>query len=429
MNQTIKTRIEQIGRGEVPEGYKKTKAGIVPLEWSLFKLKDISMEIHESAGNSKYETLSISAGIGFVNQANKFGKEISGAQYSKYTVLQKGDFSYNKGNSKKYPQGCIYQLKDREKAVVPNVFESFRLTKGYNDYYEQLFIHGYFNSQLFSKINHGVRDDGLLNLRGDDFYSCYIPFPPIEEQEKIAEILSAQDKVISLKEKLIEQKKQQKTLLSNQLFSDAYIKEKSVYGKKVKLGEICAVVTDYVSNGSFKNLKDNVQYLEEGYAVLIRLADFNNNFDPEKFIYVSEKAYKFLSRSSVYPGDIIISNVGSVGSIFRAPDLKQPMSLAPNTILVRTKICDDYFYQFIASAKGQELLKTITSTTAQPKFNKTDFKGLEMYIPDLKTQKYIAQILNYADEEIKLLRKDLEEEKQKKKALMQLLLTGIVRVV
>ena len=100
MNEQIKQRIEQIRRGEVPEGYKKTKVGLVPEEWEIKKLSDISDEIKEGAGTGKYETLSISAGIGFVNQANKFGKELSGKQYEKYRVLRKGDFAYNIGNSK-----------------------------------------------------------------------------------------------------------------------------------------------------------------------------------------------------------------------------------------------------------------------------------------------------------------------------------------
>lgn len=177
MNEETKNRIAAINSGIIPEGYKKTKVGIVPVEWDRYKLSDISDELTEKAGNNPYETLSISAGIGFVNQANKFGKELSGKQYEKYIVLHKGDFSYNKGNSKKYPQGCIYQLKDRDEAAVPNVFESFRLNKGINDYYEQLFVSGFLNRQLFAKINHGVRDDGLLNLKGEDFYSCYVPSP------------------------------------------------------------------------------------------------------------------------------------------------------------------------------------------------------------------------------------------------------------
>ena len=98
MTPQIKQRIEQVRRGEVPEGYKKTKVGIVPMEWEICSLSDISTKITESVGTRKLETLSISAGIGFVNQAKKFGKELSGKQYKKYTVLHKNDFSYNKFN-------------------------------------------------------------------------------------------------------------------------------------------------------------------------------------------------------------------------------------------------------------------------------------------------------------------------------------------
>lgn len=154
----------------------------------------MQLSLTERAGQDKYETVSISAGIGFVNQAEKFGKELSGKQYEKYIVLHQGDFSYNKGNSRTSPQGCIYRLNDRETAAVPNVFESFRIEGQNADYYEQLFLSGFLNKQLYSKINRGVRDDGLLNLTGKDFYSCIVPVPPIAEQKKIAEILAQCDK-------------------------------------------------------------------------------------------------------------------------------------------------------------------------------------------------------------------------------------------
>lgn len=52
----------------------------------------------------------------------------------------------------------------------------------------------------------------------------------------------------------------------------------------------------------------------------------------------------------------------------------------------------------------------------------------EVALPDISEQTAIAEVLSAADHEIDLLRQDIEQEKQKKKALMQLLLTGIVRV-
>ena len=166
-----------------------TNAVVLPSEWNTCPLSSIVEEISETVGTRKIETISISAGIGFVNQAEKFGRELSGKQYEKYIVLHKGDFSYNKGNSNIYPQGCIYRLNNRTEAAVPNVFESFRVSVGNPDYYEQLFLSGFLNRQLYSKINRGVRDNGLLNLKGKDFYSCEVPYPPLAEQERIAEIL------------------------------------------------------------------------------------------------------------------------------------------------------------------------------------------------------------------------------------------------
>ena len=57
-----------------------------------------------------------------------------------------------------------------------------------------------------------------------------------------------------------------------------------------------------------------------------------------------------------------------------------------------------------------------------------DFFLMPIPVPSLDEQHAIATFLMAADREIELLRQDLEQEKQKKKALMQLLLTGIVRV-
>ena len=73
--------------GLVPDGYQDTVIGFLPSDWGIAKLSELAVELTETAGHKKYETVSISAGIGFVNQAEKFGKELSGKQYEKYIVL------------------------------------------------------------------------------------------------------------------------------------------------------------------------------------------------------------------------------------------------------------------------------------------------------------------------------------------------------
>lgn len=176
------------------------------------------------------------------------------------------------------------------------------------------------------------------------------------------------------------------------------------------------VVTDYVANGSFASLKENVTYLNgEGYARLIRLTDHNRKYNGEG-IYVNEHSYKFLKKSKIEPNDIIISNVGEYsGTVFKAPDLKMPMTLGPNSILVKFKDSQDFMFYFLQSSIGQHLINTVKSGSANPKFNKTEFKKIEFIIPPPIEQKSIAAILTAFDDKIELLQaqnKTLEETAQ-----------------
>ena len=175
-----------------------------------------------------------------------------------------------------------------------------------------------------------------------------------------------------------------------------------------KLGEVCEV-TDYVANGSFATLRENVQYKSEpDYAILIRLADYTNNFDSSKFVYINEHAYNFLAKSKLYGGEIIMSNVGSLGKEFICPKLDRPMSLAPNSIVIRTPF-NKYFYYCFSSTSLQEKIKSISSQTALPKFNKTQFKKLVVPIPPLSVQQSIVAELDKINELISLKKAQLSD--------------------
>ena len=174
----------------------------------------------------------------------------------------------------------------------------------------------------------------------------------------------------------------------------------------VKVSELAEVVTDYVANGSFADLANNVKYKdEEDYAVLIRLVDYNNGFKGP-FVFIDQKAYDFLSKSKLYGDEIIISNVGAnVGTVFKCPHLKYKMSLAPNSIMVKFKGINDFYYYWLTSPIGQFSLKTIVTGSAQPKFNKTNFREMKVPVPDLPTQRKIAAVLSALDNKIALNRR------------------------
>ena len=170
-----------------------------------------------------------------------------------------------------------------------------------------------------------------------------------------------------------------------------------------------AEITDYVANGSFATLRENVSYLnEEGYAILVRLADYTNKFDKSKYVYIDEHAYNFLSKSKLFGGEIIMSNVGSIGKSFICPDLGMPMSLAPNSIVIRTS--NNHFYHYLFQSKWffSELQK-ISSKTALPKLNKTSFKNIQIPVPSLSEQESIVAELDCLSGVIEKQKQQLKE--------------------
>ena len=151
--------------------------------------------------------------------------------------------------------------------------------------------------------------------------------------------------------------------------------------KVIKTGELDMLVTDYVANGSFASLKANVTlFQEKNYAYFIRNTDLKvGSFD----VFVDKHSYDFLSKSALFGGEIIISNVGDVGSVFLCPVLDKPMTLGNNIIMLRPKQEEIkyYLYVWFKWLQGQSLIQEIKGGSAQPKFNKTDFKNLPLLIP------------------------------------------------
>ena len=402
----------------------------VPQGWEVKKLGEVVEINNTRVLSEQLEPLSISAGIGFVNQTEKFGRDLAGKQYEKYIKIKKYDFAYNKGNSKKYPQGCIYLLKDREHAAIPNVFECFRI-KNYNCfYYEQLFISGFLNKQLYRLINAGVRNDGLLNLNSENFYSCYIPVPPLEEQKKIAEILSLWDKAIEQTKELIAYKEKQKKGLMQALLTG----KKRLNGftdewKTYQLGEIFQITSAGVDK---KILEDEIKVHLLNYMDIYNNNIINNG--TTNFITTASKnkilncnilkGDVFLTPSSETREDIAHSAVATedlINTVYSYHIMRLRPKIQINILFSKYMFDNDYFRQQVYSlcdGSGQRYVLSINIV-----------KNLELIIPtSVDEQKAIADILSSADEEIELLNKQLELYTEQKKGLMQNLLTGKVRV-
>jgi type I restriction enzyme S subunit len=187
--------------------------------WKPVSLQEASTPVAERVGERKLTPVSISAGIGFVPQAEKFGRDISGNQYQLYTLVRDGDFVFNKGNSLKFPQGCVYQLQGWGEVAAPNVFICFRLKKGYSDgFFQQCFEQNQHGRQLKRHITSGARSNGLLNISKEIFFRVEIPTPSPAEQQKIAECLSSVDELMAAQARKVDALKTHKKGLMQQLF-------------------------------------------------------------------------------------------------------------------------------------------------------------------------------------------------------------------
>lgn len=188
-------------------------------EWGLITLQEASVPVTERVGQRKLTPVSISAGIGFVPQAEKFGRDISGNQYQLYTLVSDGDFVYNKGNSLKFPQGCVYLLQGWGQVAAPNVFICFRLKDGYsNGFFQNCFEQNFHGKQLTKHITSGARSNGLLNISKENFFGVEIPTPSAPEQQKIADCLASLDELITLEAQKLDTLKTHKKGLMQQLF-------------------------------------------------------------------------------------------------------------------------------------------------------------------------------------------------------------------
>ena len=245
------------------------------------------------------------------------------------------------------------------------------------------------NVVVLKKNTHGSVFDTITR---DTFDGIEVELPSLVEQKVVASILRDLDDKIEVNNEINKNLEEQAVVLFRSWFSAFSLspnspRVNSEFGEipedfaVVKVGSLPMLVTDYVANGSFASLKANVNlYQEPNYAYFIRNTDLKSG---SFGVFVDQHSYEFLSKSTLYGGEIIISNVGDVGSVFLCPKLDGRMTLGNNIIMLRPE--DDhlryYLYIWFKYFQGQALIQGIKGGSAQPKFNKTDFKNTSVLIP------------------------------------------------
>ena len=384
--------------------------------WEVKRLGELASRITGRVGSKKLIPISISSGVGFVSQAEKFGRDISGKQYEKYIALERGQFSYNKGNSKTFPQGSIYQLQEFEDAAVPNAFYSFEFKKKYvpefyNGYFEKNF-HGH---QLARFITSGARSDGLLNISAADFFSIVLPTPTNrDEQQKIAHCLSSLDEVIGLQAKKVQALKQHKKGLMQQLFPAEGettprlrfpdFREAGAWEVK-RLGEVC----DSFSGGTPTTTKK--QYYG-GSIPFIRSAEIADEITE---LFLTDEGVKASSAKIVSKGDVLVALYGANSGDVALSKISGAINQA--ILCLRLSVSNEFIYHYLTHKKGLIIATYIQG--GQGNLSGEIVCSISIGFPDNEEQQKIAYCLSSLDEVIGLESHKLDALKNLKKGLMQ----------
>jgi len=419
----INRRIDQIRCGEVPEGYQKTKDGIFPVDWNTQKMKQwvaLAERPVTLEDDKKYRLVTVRRGFGGVDLRGEYlGKDILVKNYFK---VRQGDFLISKRQIAHGACGVVPESLDG--AVVSNEYNVFIPNQGTNIEMFNLMMRLPHYTRLFYLMSDGVHIEKLL-FKTQDWMRRQLAMPPIEEQRKIAAILTTQDKVIELKEKRLAQKQRQKKYLMQQLLTGK--KRLPGFSEEWKIKPLKKLTEKQrKKNNGFQYrliLSNSAQH-----GIVSQDQEFDKEIANEEridgYYIVIPGAFVYNPRISVTApcGPINVNETGETG-------IMSPLYTV--FTISSPQISQDFLKYYFQSSCWYKYVKGVANYGARHdriSISDGDFFDMPIPLPTKEEQNYIAKVLSAVDREIELLQQDIEQEKEKKKALMQLLLTGIVRV-
>ena len=414
MTPEVKERIEQIRHGIVPVGYQKTKAGILPKDWSVYTIGECLERVERPVSvqpNEMYTQIGIrSHGKGL------FYKEpVSGESIGNKAVFWIEPDCFVLNIVFAWEQAIGKTTQNEVGMIGSHRFPMYRPT---GDTIDIDYLISYLMTKRGKDILEAASPGGAgrnRTLGQDRFFKSKIILPPLAEQRRIAEILTAQDKVIELKEKLLAEKQRQKKYLMQQLLT----------GKKRLTGFDGEWM--YVhANQIFKNVTDK----QHDGTLEVLSATQDRGIIPRSQVDIDIKYAEesLTGYKKVEKGNFVISLRSFQGGI-EYSEYSGIVSPAYTVLSSISPIEDNYYKQFFKSTDYISRLNIAVYGIRDGKqISYNDFGRIKIPYPPLDEQKAIATILSSADKEIDILKQAIEQEKQKKKALVQLLLTGIVRV-
>lgn len=300
------------------------------------------------------------------------------------------------------------------------IFVSLGFFRIRNNSCEPNFLASWMKSHLFhTQVDKIVAGGAQKNLNTGWLKNFVIPLPPLPEQKAIAKVLSTADAAIHATEKLIAQKELRKKWLMQQLLTG----NKRLIGFE---GEVKLIVVEHF----LKEVSERNRHLKITNVLSVTnsrgFIDQAEQFDR---VVASEDATNYkIVRKGQFAYNPSRVNVGSLDLL---RDFESGI-LSPMYVVFETdksQLLPDYLYYQLKTQWFYGHIPMFVQGSVRDSLSFDGLCSMKFFIPSIEEQKAIAQVLQAADKEISLLKAKTEKLREQKKGLMQVLLTGKVRLL
>lgn len=239
-----------------------------------------------------------------------------------------------------------------------------------------------------------------------DFDNTAIPFPALEEQEKIAQTMNRISRIISDRQQQLQKLDELVKARFVELFGDC----KSM----VSMNELCSIITD--------GTHQPPRFQESGipFIFVSNLVDNVVTYNAEKFI--SEDTYAELyKRTPIEIGDLLLSTVGSYGHPAVVTEDRKFLFqrhiayLKPRHNMVNSF----YLYSALLAPDGQRQIEEKVKGIAQKTLNLSEIKKIVVPLPTIEEQNQFEKFINQIDKSKVAVQKALDEAQRLFDSLMQ----------
>lgn len=412
MKPEIKERIEQVRRGEVPEGYKQKEHRLFPKGWHYDKLGKHLLEYDELSSGTNSYPIATSSRQGLMLQAEYYNDQRYEDTTGGFHVVPEGYVTY-----RHMSDDDIFHLNINELGQSVLVSPEYPVFTTTPDMVQALAVNYINETEVFRTFS-AAQKKGSTRTRMYFHRLCEfsLPIPPLQEQQKIAEILACCEKAIALKKQLIEEKRRQKASLMQKLLKPHAEWERTTIGS---IAQVATGATPDTKHPEYWN--GNIRWMNSGELNLKQVYDVAGRITP---IGLEKSGTKLIPENCVLVG---LAGQGKTRGTVAVNRVALCTNQSIASIFPSDSYCTDYLFYFLES-KYDELRKISSGDGSRGGLNLNLIQGFMINLPDMDQQTRIAAILATADCEIDLLGQELEAWQQKRKVLMQLLLTGLVRV-